>query len=575
MKKFQAPVLGGFRKMITLPPTTVGTTIAEIGGGTITLSQLAAAINNILTGSGTTTTGTANAANLVVGPGLTGGGPLVGNVPLRITAPIPWGMVDDGVDGDQGPQGVPGPRGLQGVPGQFLMPEDGQDGDWGPPGAAGAVGATGAQGPQGPAGSGTGSGGTGTLMMFIPDDHSFDDVLTMPGPIGPQGATGAAGPAGVAGPTLHILSEDTSYDDIVQFGAPSVGANPTAQVGLTAVNGKLTTYLRSDAAPALSQSISPTWTGNHTFNPAGGSTVFDGIANNAAVVIDAATTTSQSFGIFMQAGTNAADFAFAIANGGNTAQLLKLFGDGGLTVGGTAVADEGAGTINVSGGYYINGVLSSGPQGPQGPQGTTGATGAAAPGGAYFLADDPTNDDGLPNVAPSGTLNLVGGPIRLPYAALSSAVTQTFTGTANFKNTATASTSTTLTADPSLTIACNEAGWYSFNAVLYIYETTLGTGGIQFDLNGGTAVLDTKSFFGNLGVSAGAAYTNGSRSVTATSSFTPITTNSASPDYSVFQGVIHVLTPGTFGFRWSQASLLAADATNVTTGSFVSLLKIG
>ena len=43
-------------------------------------------------------------------------------------------------------------------------------------------------------------------------------------------------------------------------------ANPTASVGLTAVNGSATTFTRSDAAPALSQAISPTWTGNHTFN---------------------------------------------------------------------------------------------------------------------------------------------------------------------------------------------------------------------------------------------------------------------------------------------------------------------
>jgi hypothetical protein len=44
-----------------------------------------------------------------------------------------------------------------------------------------------------------------------------------------------------------------------------VGANPTGTVGLAAVNGSATTFLRSDGAPALSQAISPTWTGNHTF----------------------------------------------------------------------------------------------------------------------------------------------------------------------------------------------------------------------------------------------------------------------------------------------------------------------
>lgn len=43
-------------------------------------------------------------------------------------------------------------------------------------------------------------------------------------------------------------------------------ANPSASVGLTAVNGSATTYMRSDAAPALAQSITPTWTGVHTWS---------------------------------------------------------------------------------------------------------------------------------------------------------------------------------------------------------------------------------------------------------------------------------------------------------------------
>jgi hypothetical protein len=42
-------------------------------------------------------------------------------------------------------------------------------------------------------------------------------------------------------------------------------ANPTGTIGLSAVNGSATTALRSDGAPALSQGISPTWTGTHMF----------------------------------------------------------------------------------------------------------------------------------------------------------------------------------------------------------------------------------------------------------------------------------------------------------------------
>ena len=56
-----------------------------------------------------------------------------------------------------------------------------------------------------------------------------------------------------------------------------VGADPTASVSLTATNGTATTFMRSDAAPPLSQSIAPTWTGDHYFN---GGYVSIGVAKN-------------------------------------------------------------------------------------------------------------------------------------------------------------------------------------------------------------------------------------------------------------------------------------------------------
>ncbi len=43
-------------------------------------------------------------------------------------------------------------------------------------------------------------------------------------------------------------------------------ANPSAQVGLTAINGAASTYMRSDGAPALNQGIAPTWTGMHSYS---------------------------------------------------------------------------------------------------------------------------------------------------------------------------------------------------------------------------------------------------------------------------------------------------------------------
>jgi hypothetical protein len=57
---------------------------------------------------------------------------------------------------------------------------------------------------------------------------------------------------------LQTDGTNTSWASVAQ-------ADPTASVGLSAVNGSASTFMRSDAAPALSQSIVPTWTGLHTF----------------------------------------------------------------------------------------------------------------------------------------------------------------------------------------------------------------------------------------------------------------------------------------------------------------------
>lgn len=77
---------------------------------------------------------------------------------------------------------------------------------------------------------------------------------------------------------LAITRLDTtgaSSDQVPQYNGSTVvwanagggtPANPTAIVGLSAVNGSASTYMRSDAAPALDQAIAPTWTGAHIWN---------------------------------------------------------------------------------------------------------------------------------------------------------------------------------------------------------------------------------------------------------------------------------------------------------------------
>ena len=188
-KKFQVPTIGGLRKVIRVPDATtaVGTTIAEYGSGTITLAQLKAALGvttnptgNISSGAGGGSGG--SSASLSTGPGLAGGGPLVGNVPLRLTAPRPAFVIGDDDDGGGGGDpGPPGRRGADGLPGPtgspgparpavWFVSDEPEPGEPGPPG------------PRGPAGSGGGGtvsttdsvtgDGVGTPIQLVNDSAS-------------------------------------------------------------------------------------------------------------------------------------------------------------------------------------------------------------------------------------------------------------------------------------------------------------------------------------------------------------------------------------------------------------------
>ena len=133
--KIQVPAIGGLRKVVKIPTTTAGTTIAEYGSGTITLAQLKAAL-------GVTTTSSAGGNVGAPGSGNTGATSSGSN------APIPVFLFSDDGEGDGGGSTVPGPPGAAGPsgaggpagPAVYLEAEPGEDGIWAIPG------------PQGPAG---------------------------------------------------------------------------------------------------------------------------------------------------------------------------------------------------------------------------------------------------------------------------------------------------------------------------------------------------------------------------------------------------------------------------------------
>lgn len=120
-------------------------------------------------------------------------------------------------------------------------------------------------------------------------------------------------------------------------------ANPTATIGLTAVNGTATSAIRSDGAPALSQAIVPTWTGTHTFNVG----PFMNNTSGNYTHINGVTTTSQSFGLEVAAGTNGNDVALLVTSQtGGPGVMLRVLGNGEIDLTKTIAATTGAQTIN-------------------------------------------------------------------------------------------------------------------------------------------------------------------------------------------------------------------------------------
>lgn len=210
---------------------------------------------------------------------------------------------------------------------------------------------------------------TGALALTFASGQTANEVLASPngtaGAVGLRLLVGADLPAinlassangGVTGnlPTTNLNSgtgaSSTSFwrgDGVWAIPAGAGPANPTASIGLTTVNGSASTFMRSDAAPALSQSIAPTWTGNHTFSPASGiSILVNGAASSYGLDIIASSSSGHSLGLAVSAGTTSADVAMTVSNQAASVGYMQIFGDGGMTLG--SAADEGLGSLNVN-----------------------------------------------------------------------------------------------------------------------------------------------------------------------------------------------------------------------------------
>ena len=219
-KKTQVPSVGGIRKMLIPQSASALTTITAV------LQQVIDAIAVLQTpvNTGGGNIGSGSGGSLALGPGLAGGGPIVGNVPIRLTQP-PALIAEDGAEGDMGLQGVPGQRGLQGIPGQPWFGEDGVDGDQGIPGVQGLQGIQGIQGPPGT--SGTGSAVPIPLQLFDDDQVDNDTFGVLPIVAPPARVLSAASPV------LMLFADDIPAEEFVPNGVPS---GPLILNGVTVIN---------------------------------------------------------------------------------------------------------------------------------------------------------------------------------------------------------------------------------------------------------------------------------------------------------------------------------------------------
>lgn len=160
--------------------------------------------------------------------------------------------------------------------------------------------------------------------------------------------------------------------------ASATGANPTASVGLTAVNGSASTFLRSDGAPALDQGIVPTWTGIHTWgsglarmtSPRVTTGILDANGNSmlafspTASAVDGFTFTNAATAnpatVTMAATGSDSNVHLALVPKGTGQLLLNAAGTAGIAVDAgpiVRISDGGTGTRNLvmRSGTFMNG----------------------------------------------------------------------------------------------------------------------------------------------------------------------------------------------------------------------------
>lgn len=190
-----------------------------------------------------------------------------------------------------------------------------------------------------------GGGGTGTVT---------DVDISTPG----AGVVVGGGPINVSG-TLTVDLSAAAYASLALADSALQSAVTSIVAGAGLTGGTIT----HTGTVALDFTRSNTWTGNTTFNPASGiAGTFIGVSGSYALSMSGVTN-----GWSLNAGSTSTDITFNVTNAAGTVRYARLWGDGGFVVGPstTTGGTKGPGTVNVSGGFYVNGVLVTGAVQPQ------------------------------------------------------------------------------------------------------------------------------------------------------------------------------------------------------------------
>ena len=160
-------------------------------------------------------------------------------------------------------------------------------------------------------------------VQFFPDGSAGQPSVGFSSIVG-TGMYNAAGALDFATNSLQRIS-------IATTGAITIAA-PTSGTALT-VNGNVVV-----AAPASGVALLAT-----------------GVATQVAAQFNGASTSGQSYGAYIAAGTTSADFALLVRNQSAGSNFLEVFGDGGVVVGPPTGGDQGLGTLNAVN-LLVNGV---------------------------------------------------------------------------------------------------------------------------------------------------------------------------------------------------------------------------